>query len=249
MSLHSEAPTRLVLWDIDGTLVTTGGAGMAAMVDAGVALFGPDFSAEGIDFAGRLDTLIMPDMLRRIGVTPTRQTLERLRAGYAERLPAALAAKADRARALPGVKELVERFHHHPRVDQGIVTGNFAETGLMKLAACGLATERFTCNGWGDAAGHGEEGSTPPTRDQLPPVALARFVQRHGRGVAAGAAVVIGDTPHDVRCGRVNGCRTIGVATGRTSVEDLVRSGADLALPDLSCVDRIVEFVLSGPDQ
>ncbi|MGQ0627491.1 MAG: HAD family hydrolase [Phycisphaerales bacterium] len=247
MSSPTETPSRLILWDIDGTLVTTGGAGMAAMVDAGVALFGPTFSADGIDFAGRLDTLIMPDMLRRIGMTPTRESLARFRAGYGERLPGALAAKADRARALPGVLELVDRFHNDPRVAQGIVTGNFAETGVMKLTACGLDPRRFEHNGWGDAAGDGADGSPAPSRDLLPPFALASFAHRHGRHPVRGGAVVIGDTVHDVRCGRVNGCRTIGVATGRTSVEDLAAAGADLALPDLGAVGRIIDFVLSTP--
>ncbi len=238
-------PHALVLFDIDGTLVTTGGAGMAAMVHAGRELFGEGFTAEGIDFAGRLDPLIMPDMLRKIGLTPTRENLAAFREAYSKRLPIELNARAERARALPGVHGVLAELYKTEGVALGLVTGNFATTGSMKLATCGIDHTRFVHNGWGDADGHGIEGERAPTRDALPRHAIGHFEGVYGVRPEGRRVVVIGDTPHDVRCGKVNGCRTLAVATGKSSVEQLAASGADLALADLSDVSRVAEFLLA----
>jgi phosphoglycolate phosphatase-like HAD superfamily hydrolase len=225
----------LILFDIDATLITTSGVGVKAMIDAGAELFGPGFHADGVAFAGRLDPLILVDLLQANGVAPTPDAMSGMRVAYrshlAQRLPTVS------ARTLPGVDALLCRLEDFDRLTTGLLTGNFPETGRMKLEACGLRHERFLLQVWGDDSPH-----QPPSRDHLPPVAIERFRARND-SEAPDRVVIIGDTPHDVACARVNGCRCIGVATGRHSPEDLKTAGADLVLPDLSNTAQVVEWL------
>lgn len=228
----------LVLFDIDLTLITTGGAGIRAMTRAGERLFGPGFRADGISYAGRLDPLIMRDMLAQSGVEADEATLTRFRAEYAAELPTELARGG--CRALPGVGTLLSSVERAGCFTMGLLTGNFAETGQAKLRACAIDPERFAVRAWGD-----ESPRRPESRDQLPKVAMVRYGARLGRAADPRHVVIIGDTEHDVRCARVNGCRSIAVATGRTSEADLARAGADVVLTDLSDTDRIVGLLRS----
>ena len=248
MNHHQQAtPRDLILFDIDGTLIKTGGAGIIAMERAACQLFGQPVNCEGIEIAGRLDTLIMPDMLRKCGREVTRDQLRTFRAGYGRHLGIALKEQGARCQALPGVLEILSVLRANPGVALGLVTGNFSETGSMKLAACGIDPGWFIHNGWGDGDGHGaHDEERPPTRDALPCVAMTHFHKHHGRAPDPARVVVIGDTPHDVRCGQVNGCRTIAVATGKSSEDDLRQAGAGLVVRDLSDVAGVLEWMLLG---
>ncbi len=246
MSQHSSASSRgsppsphlLVLFDIDGTLLSTGGAGLVALERAGRELFSPGFDVSGIDFAGRLDVLIMADLLRRHGVDAGSQAIARFRAGYAAHMPWAMDLHKSKTEAKPGTRELVRATAELAGCTIGLLTGNFAETGTMKVRGAGFDPGVFRVNAWGD-----ESTSTPPTRDDLPKSAMAKYAALHGRAVEPRRVVVIGDTPHDVRCARVNGCRSIAVATGKFSVAELRAAGADLAVPDLRDTARLVEWM------
>ncbi len=229
----------LIFFDIDATLITTGGVGIKAMIDAGRHLFGPGFTADGIKFAGRLDPLILTDMLARSGCEPSHANLSAMRAEYGKRLPGHLAAGT--GRSLPGVTSLVSSLAQTEGVTLGLLTGNFAETGLMKLTACGIDTERFAIRVWGDDSPH-----HPPARDHLPGVGLTRYRERFGRDIDPGRVTVIGDTPHDVSCAKAHRCRALGVATGQFSVEQLRECGADHAVRDLSDVDSVRAWLLSS---
>jgi phosphoglycolate phosphatase-like HAD superfamily hydrolase len=215
----------LILFDIDATLIKTSGLGIRAMVEAGRELFGPSFSADGIEFAGRLDPLILNDMLSRCGVEVTASNLSAIRQRYRERLGPLLATGT--GRALPGVSALLDELERRESVCLGLLTGNFAETGSMKLRACGIDPARFRLTVWGDESPH-----HPPRREHLPGVGLARFRDRFGR--EPWRTVVVGDTPHDVSCAKAHRCRALGVATGQFSVDQLLAAGADRAVPDLS---------------
>ena len=233
-------PHTLILFDIDATLVKTGGAGIAAMVKAGRELVGEGFSAEGIAFAGRLDALIVPEMFARAGHAPDEGMLRTFRARYHAKLVEHLQENRAQATALPGVPALLEALRQQEHaVTLGLVTGNYAETGQEKLRACGIEPEWFAVAAWGD-----ESPSSPPTRDDLPKVAMQRHHASGRPAVPAQRTVVIGDTPHDVRCGRVNGFRTLGVATGWNSVDELADSGADWAVHDLADTDAIMRWLL-----
>jgi phosphoglycolate phosphatase-like HAD superfamily hydrolase len=230
----------LILFDIDGTLLSTSGAGIRAMGHAGRAVFGPRFTTEGVPFAGRLDPLIMREMLVNAGVEPTSGAMAKFREAYVNALPAELERAEANARALPGVLELLDTLvaTRSGRMTLGVLTGNFDVTGTMKLRACGVRTEHFAVCVWGD-----DSPSNPPTRDDLPRVGMQRYEQLHRRTLPGERVVVIGDTPHDVRCAQVNGCRSIGVATGQHGVEELARCGADLALPNLADLPRVLGFL------
>lgn len=228
----------LFLFDIDGTLLSTIGAGMRAMEGAGKHLFGDGCHAGGVSFAGRLDPLIMRDMLANAGLAPTRERLSAFRAEYERRMHETFRAGSV-GRAMPGVHELLSRLDRADGLTMGLLTGNFETTGLLKVRSCGIATERFTISAWGDDSPH-----DPPERNHLPPVAVERYRRKNGR--APGRVVIIGDTPHDVGCAKAHGHVAIGVATGKFSRDELLSCGADFAFSDLSETERVAECLLSA---
>jgi phosphoglycolate phosphatase-like HAD superfamily hydrolase len=228
----------LIFFDIDATLITTGGVGIKAMVDAGRELFGPSFVVDGIPFAGRLDPLILADMLVKNGVEVCDEHMLAMRKTYGRHLPRHLAAGT--GRSLPGVLDLISRLHGRDGVVLGLLTGNFEETGLLKLRACGVPTERFTLNVWGDESPH-----RPPARNHLPGVGLGRYRERYARSIEPGRVVIIGDTPHDIACAKAHGCRSLGVATGSSSIADLQAAGADHTVGDLAETDLIERWLLA----
>lgn len=227
----------LLLFDIDHTLITTGGSGMAALTTAGRQLFGPGFTAEGISFSGRLDPLIIGDMFRLNGVADTPEARRQLREVYFGEL-GPLLARPGVAKALPGVHDLLASLRRNNDVTLGLLTGNFEHTGSMKLKACGIDIEQFHVRVWGD-----DSPFDPPARDHLVPIGMDRC-----RGVkpnlAASEVTVIGDTPHDIGCARAHRCRSLGVATGHFTVPQLHEAGADRAVQDLSNVSDIEAWLL-----
>ncbi|CAG0955050.1 hypothetical protein PHYC_00416 [Phycisphaerales bacterium] len=222
----------LILFDIDLTLITTGGCGVRAMTDAGREVFGPAFSSEGVSYAGRLDPLIIGEMFALSNVADTPANRAALRDAYRRILERYLV-ESQVKRALPGVIELLARIRARRERDEhlvlGLLTGNFEETGSMKLRACGIEPEWFEVAAWGD-----HSDSNPPRREHLVPVAMNRYAGLRGRPVRASRVVVVGDTPHDVGCAKAHGCRSVAVATGRTPAAELSAAGADLVLADLS---------------
>ncbi|MDX2131011.1 MAG: HAD hydrolase-like protein [Planctomycetota bacterium] len=228
----------LVLFDIDLTLLTTNGAGMRAMVRAGEALFGGGFHAEGIAFAGRLDPLIIADLFRANGVEPAPDDAARFRAAYAAELARAMALPGA-ARALPGVHDLLgalrARRPGDARLALGVLTGNFEETGTMKLHAAGIDVGQFDVRAWGD-----QSVSRPPVRSDLVVCGMRSYAAVRGASCDASRVVVVGDTEHDVAAARAHGCRALGVATGRTPAPALAEAGADVVFEDLSDTSRVL---------
>lgn len=228
----------LILFDIDGTLIATGGVGERALAEAGRELFGPAFTCDGTEIAGRLDPAIMADLLVANAIDAGR--FEDLRDGYRRHLVRLLPLEAS-SRALPGVMELLALLEEVPGLTLGLLTGNYELTGAIKLRACGVDPARFRLAVWGnDSPFH------PPQRTHLPAVALGRYKTKHGRAIEPGKVVIIGDTPHDVACAKAIGCRGLGVATGRFGVEELTRCGADLALPSLADARAVREWIVKG---
>lgn len=217
----------LILFDIDHTLLDTTGAGARVFEAAGKALFGRGFVFKGVDFAGRLDPLIVRDLLTHNGVEPTPANAESLKNAYIESITAALEADRTGGKAVPlaGANALFDAVRSHGAFTTGVLTGNYETSGRAKLRACGFDDGGFEICVWGDDSPH-----DPPARDHLPPVAL----QRWGRPDEAHRAVIIGDTVHDMQCARVNGLRSLGVATGRYSSQQLAEAGADRVVDDLT---------------
>lgn len=229
----------LLLFDIDATLLKTSGEGLKAMVDAGRELFGPGFTGDGVESAGRLDPLIIMDMLAASGVPTTSDNVAAVRKGYRRHLQRRLAPPGI-AYSLPGVHELLEALARNGGASLGLLTGNFEETGCFKLTSCGIDPQRFEVCVWGDESPH-----VPPSREHLPPIGLERYRARYRRDLHPSMATIIGDTPHDMRCAKLHGLRALGVATGPYSPEKLIQAGADRTVPDLKETGDVVAWLLS----
>lgn len=227
----------LILFDIDSTLLDSSRSGMAAMRDAGVELFGPTFTTEGIEYAGRIDPLIISELLVSVGGTSTPETLARFRDSYLRYLQTRLSTPGV-ARTLAGVDALISRLRQQTRHTLGVLTGNFPESGRLKLSASGLDPSWFPVSVFGDDSPH-----TPPTRSHLPPIGMRRYESLTGRMITSERVTIVGDTPNDVSCALENGCRVLAVATGKYSVDALAAAGATLVLPDLTETDRVLAFL------
>lgn len=230
----------LLLFDIDATLLKTSGEGLRAMVDAGQELFGPGFTGAGVESAGRLDPLIIRDMLTASGIAVTPTHVAAIRAGYHRHLKRRLAPRGV-AFALPGVHELIDALLRAGDATLGLLTGNFEETGCFKLATCGIDPDRFAVRVWGDESPH-----EPPSREHLPPIGLERYRVMYRRELPPSSATIIGDTPHDMRCAKLHGLRALGVATGPFSPEHLIEAGADRAVRDLTSTGDVLEWLVSS---
>ncbi|MEK6702566.1 MAG: HAD hydrolase-like protein [Planctomycetota bacterium] len=230
----------LILFDIDATLITTSRSGVLALENAGKARFGEGFTIEGVDFAGRLDPLIIADLLRRNGQAVTVENATAMREGYQREL-GPLLAKPGVAKTCPGVLELLEVLRVDQRLTLGLLTGNFADTGEAKLVASGVPMEPFTVRVWGDESPH-----SPPSREHLPPIGMERFAKLRGRAIGGEQVVIVGDTPHDARCAKVNGCRCLGVGTGQFRPSQLMEAGADHAVVDLSETRVVADWLVES---
>jgi phosphoglycolate phosphatase len=224
----------LVLFDIDGTLLLSNRAGTQSMLAAAQELFGDQMTIDGIEIAGRLDPLIWLAIGLAGGVDDPTAHHDRFRQAYAGHLSRRLAA-GHRVDLLPGVRDLVEALAGHESVTLGLLTGNYAETGRLKIEAAGLDPDLFPVAAWGD------DGDS---RRALPAVAMRRYEQITGRPVDPRDVVVIGDTIHDIDCARAEGCRCLAVATGGTPRDTLAEHDPDLLVDDLSDTAAIVDWIL-----
>jgi phosphoglycolate phosphatase-like HAD superfamily hydrolase len=225
----------LVLFDIDGTMLTSEGAGLVAMLDAMHELVpGRTFSFDGIPVAGRLDTLIWRDLLARHEMDHDEALHGKFRERYGHHLGRRLGV-THMPRALPGVNALIGALAQEPSVTLGILTGNYEHTGRLKVERAGIPTQHFAANAWAD------DGAS---RRALTPVAMQRCAHRRGRPLAPGDVVVIGDTPHDIDCAHAHGCRALAVATGGSSADELRSHHADLVVDDLSDSQALARWIL-----
>lgn len=218
------AQDRLILFDIDGTLLSAGGAPRRAFRRALTAYFGTEGAAATDDFSGKTDPQIVYDLMTAAGFGDN-HIAERIAAVF-ESYVAGLAAELQREtghRLLPGVAELVPRLAEDPRVVLGLVTGNIETGARLKLDHFGL-WDRFRV---------GAFGSDDRERDRLPPIAIERARRLTGRSFERDGVVIVGDTPADVRCARAVGAIAVGVATGPLGRGVLAASDPDFLLDSL----------------
>lgn len=220
---------RLILFDIDGTLVTGGPAKEAfrrAMMDA----FGTAGDIHVHDFAGKTDPQIARELLRGAGLEDARidSGLPALWLGYVTQLEARL--RRVPMEVLPGVHELILGLEALGDIALGLVTGNIADGARLKLGSAGLH-DRFMLGGY---------GSDSAERDHLPGVALARARELLGVEFEPTDVVVVGDTPRDVACGRCHGLRTVAVATGHFGPDELKAAGADEVVEDFGDTEHVL---------
>lgn len=215
---------RLILFDIDGTLVECGPQVRPIFADSLVEVFGRLVNMERYDLGGRTDPRIALDLLTEAGLSEP-EILARLpeaRTAYAAKLEREL--DRERMRLLPAVSETLEALARRQDVVLGLVTGNWEPGARTKLS-------RFDLNRYFD---FGAFGCDAVDRSDLPPVALERAERITGRRFRPEEALIVGDTIHDISCARAHGIPVLAVATGRTTAETLRESGADRVVADLT---------------
>jgi phosphoglycolate phosphatase len=229
--MSADAPT-LVLFDIDGTLILSGRAGVRALTRALADLYRRAGILDGIPIAGRTDRAIVTDALTRAGIAATPAAIDQVRDAYLGSLPEELTKSVrDPSGVLAGVPALLDALERHADVRVGLLTGNFERGAALKLGHFGL-WHRF---------GFGAFGDDHIDRRDLVPVAVARA--NHAAGPDGGRVVVIGDTPLDVDCAHAHGACAIAVASGSSSRDDLERTGADLVVDSLEDIDRVLSMI------
>jgi len=228
---------KLVLFDIDGTILVTAGAGRRAIVRALGEDVGSTGAFHGIRFDGKTDPQIVSELLSAAGHEPPHDAsrVAALCERYIALLEHELTSPDVEATVMPGVRELLDRLEEREDVLLGLLTGNLERGAALKLRAAGFAAERFAV---------GAYGSDAADRAALPAIAAARAAERLGAEPSGHAVVIIGDTPADIACGAGIGARAIAVATGGYTVEDLSAHGPHAVFPDLSDTERVLAAIL-----
>jgi len=226
---------RLILFDIDGTLVNSLGAGKAALESAMMSVYGETGPIASFDFHGRTDPAIVRGLLRAVGWPDAdiEAGFDATWEAYLVALDRELMERDGQVCPVTGVQELLGVIEEDARFAPGLVTGNMEAGARRKLEAAGLAG-RF---------GFGAYGSDSEWREDLPPLARERAQGIYGRLFDMGTAVVVGDTPEDIRCARANGARALAVSTGRHSIEELLEHEPDAVFENLSETSRVVKML------
>jgi len=228
---------RLVLFDIDGTILLTSGAGRRAIVAALADEVTDTTGFERVRFDGKTDPQIVAELLQTAGHEVERES-DRVRA-VCERYVGLLARELElptaRTTLMPGVPELLDRLEAEPGVVLGLLTGNLAEGAALKLRSGGIAAERFRVGAYGSDSGH---------RPDLPAIAARRAAPLFGRVPSGAEVVIIGDTPADIACGSDIDARAVAVATGGYTVAELERCGPYAVFEDLRDTDAALQAIL-----
>lgn len=224
---------RLILFDIDGTLLSLRGAGKGSFRRGLEEVYGTAGPIEGWDFGGKTDRLLCHELLGAAGLPPheIEEGIDEALSRYLGYLEAALAENP--GHLLPGIVELLDTLADDSRITLGLLTGNVAAGARLKLSALGLL-DYFLL---------GSYGCDSANRRELPAVAIARAQELLGMTFAGKEVVVIGDTPHDIDCGKVLGNRTIAVATGSFSADALKSHEPDFVFESLEAKEQVLEAI------
>lgn len=224
---------KILLFDIDGTLLEPAGVGRLCCRRALEDVLGFSGTFDSVEMAGRTDWQIVNDLLSNAGLAENQID------GYREKIftaltdHIALAAPTSRMHPLPGVLDLLDRLAEEPRYILGLVTGNVRQTVPHKMQAVGIDPALFRFGAFGDE--HQD-------RNNLPTLALHRLGQLLGCQVRPETVLVIGDTPHDIACARHADLKVLGVGTGVFPIEDLAKHQPDYLLKDLSDTEAVMEI-------
>ena len=225
----------LILFDIDGTLLLSGRAGMRAMTRAFLQTFGITDAFAGESFGGRTDSYLVSKALTQAGLPDNDENHHRFRDNYLQLLAEEIQHPGQGHKGLmPGARELLEALEEHDHLHLALLTGNYREAAEIKLQHF----EIWDFFEWGAFSDDHHD------RNELVPIAKSRAETYDIPPAAIERVIVIGDTPHDIECARVAGARCIAVATGGYSMEQLKDAGADEVLRDLSDTERVVSLLL-----
>lgn len=225
----------LILFDIDGTLLLSGRAGMRAMTRAFADSFGVADGFAGVAFSGRTDSFLVSQALTAAGLPDTADNHARFRDAYVPLLAEEIQQPGTGHKGLmPGARELLEALDDHAHLHLALLTGNYRAAAEIKLSHF----EIWDFFEWGAFSDDSAD------RNALVPIALDRAETYDVPPAARERVVVIGDTPHDIECARVAGARSFAVATGGHGVEELRKAGADVVLADLADTKRVVSLLI-----
>lgn len=230
----NEAPA-LILFDIDGTLLLSGRAGLRAMTRAFQITFGISDAFKGESFGGRTDSYLVSKALALAGLPDTPEHHHRFRDIYLPLLAEEIQHPGEGHKGLmPGARELLEALEAFDHLHLALLTGNYREAAEIKLQHF----ELWDFFEWGAFSDDHHD------RNELVPIARSRAETYDIPVAAIDRVIVIGDTPHDIECARVAGAKSIAVATGGYTLEQLKDAGADVALPDLSDTARVLSLLV-----
>ena len=227
-NLKSSISKRLLLFDIDGTLIDSGGAGIESLKDVLQEQFGISDDLRGVEIAGKTDTGIVHQILRKQEIAVNDETTAAFLDLYVEFLARELPRR--NGTILPGVRELLLRLRARPQNVLGLLTGNLERGAKLKLSHYGI---------W-DFFEFGAFADDHHDRNELGPFAQRRAREKHAIDFAAADIDVIGDTPHDIACGKAIGARTIAVTTGSFTRAQLATHQPDRILDGFSEIDAVI---------
>ncbi len=220
--------TKLVLFDIDQTILNSGGAGEKALTQALRDRFGREETLENIEIAGKTDVWIAHRIFEAHGIEAHPENVAHFLDGYLDHLKQELARM--KGWLLPGFPEILEALARLPNVAVGLLTGNLRRGAELKLGHYGML-DHFEFGAFADDSHE---------RNLLGPFARKRAAEAHGTEFQDKDIYIIGDTPHDIACAKAIHATSVGVATGRFSRAELEAAGADFVFDDLSDVDGVI---------
>ena len=229
---------RLVLFDIDGTLLNSGGMGRASMQRALAEVFGSPGNPK-YRYDGKTDKQIVRDTMRLEGHTDEHidRQMETLIDLYLAGLQTGVESGDFNVRPLDGVVEILDALEARKDVVLGLLTGNVETGARVKLRAAGIDPDRFRVNAFGSDHEH---------RPQLPAIAQRRASENLGLEIVGERVIVIGDTPADIECGRELGAKAIAVASGHYTVEQLEAHDPYAVFPSLANTTQVLETILNA---
>ncbi len=222
---------KLILFDIDGTLISAGGAGTRSLNKAFEEILGIKNAFKNFEMAGKTDVQIIKEGLMLSGIEPSMSLVNELIASYLKNLRVEINNNSKHLK--PGVREFLEFIYYELKYPLGLLTGNHEEGARIKLEPFGLNLF-FSV---------GAFGSDHEDRNQLLPIAKHRFSKKFNYSIEFHQCIVIGDTPRDVACAKPYGAKVVAVATGPYSIKELQKTDADIVVETLSETSKILTLL------
>ena len=224
---------KILLFDIDGTLLLSGGAGIRAMNEAFYLVFGKKDALINIKLAGRTDTSIIEDALKETNIPFDTEKFEYYKSVYYDLIAKEIRGPSNNKRLMPGIKELIPLLAERRGVYLGLLTGNWEKSGRIKIGHFGL-NEYFPFGAFANDSG---------VRNELLPYAIKRFIEKYNVVPEPDEIFVIGDTPADIKCAKPHGAKAVAVGASIYTVEQLKEHDPDFLFPDLSDIDHVMQIL------
>ncbi len=224
---------KILLFDIDGTLMLSGGAGLRAMNEAFLRVYGKKDVLLNLKLAGRTDTSIIEDALAESGIPFENEKLEYYKSVYYGLLEKEILQPSSEKKLMPGIKELIPLLTECKGVYLGLLTGNWEKSGRIKIGHFHL-NEYFTFGAFANDSG---------IRNDLLPFAIKRFIEQYNVIPKPDEVYVIGDTPADINCAKPHGAKAVAVGASFYTVDQLREYNPDYLFTDLSDTEQVLNIL------